>query len=114
MYDETTGLSIDYLLVATELEMARQNEKWGEQNHPLMPKDTVRPTFQSIYATYADQWKKMNADRAEYDRLGWDGILLEEVYEALSDTDVDNQIAELIQVAAVALQAAASLQRNRK
>ncbi|MGL5825583.1 MAG: hypothetical protein ACRCYU_12350 [Nocardioides sp.] len=44
--------------------------------------------------------------------MGWDTILQEEVFEALSESNPEKAVAELIQVAAVAVAAADSLRRN--
>lgn len=75
-------------------EMSRQIDQWGEQSHP---DGTHR-----VYANDAGLWKNCNAIAVEEGRLTWKGILLEEVYEALAETDPRALRAELVQVAAVA------------
>lgn len=108
-YDYTGA---DAVIIAVQ-EMDRQDIKWGQQNHPMHPNDTVEPSYQSIYASFAEEWKQINDNRVQSDRLGWDGILCEEVYEALSADTIEDQITELSHVAAVALQAMVSLKRQQ-
>lgn len=91
-------------------ERRRQDEKWGQQNHP----DVYGPlphAWRQRYEARANGWKDDNAARVmEQNARGvpsdrnaaWDGILLEEVYEALAEVDPIARRAELIQVAAVA------------
>jgi hypothetical protein len=79
-------------------ERVRQVERWGQQDHPSflnhpLPRD---------YGKQADRWKAINDARVETDSLTWDGILLEEVYEALAEEDPIARRIELVQVAAVA------------
>ena len=104
-------------------ELERQNAKWGEQNHPDYDPHDVVPVAQHNYAFQADRWKQVNKYRADgvcSARLApadnpctaWDGILLEEVYEALAEKDPAKRRAELIQVAAVAQQWAAAIDRR--
>jgi hypothetical protein len=77
-------------------ERQRQDVLWGEQNHP------DRLGHMSSHAARAEVLKQVNARRVRSGTLCWDGILLEEVYEALAETDPGLLRAELIQVAAVA------------
>jgi hypothetical protein len=92
-------------------EVARQNEQWGEQNHPLTGGENPEGA-RAFFASKALNWKKFNAGRVDAGVLGWDGILLEEVFEACESDDLDHQIEELVQVAAVAVNAILSLRRN--
>ena len=89
-------------------ERLRQEEKWGQQNHiDHWPGDGLMlKTFQ----LNAEAWKRLNSERVEIlnrngvatDRnCAWDGILLEEVFEALEEVDPTKIRAELIQAAAV-------------
>ena len=96
-----------------EDELDRQMGMWGEQNHPVHGGYIPAEHHAKAYTKKADQWKVDNGVRVGHAELGWDGILLEEVYEALGTTDPDEQIEELVQVAAVAVNAALSIQRNR-
>lgn len=90
------------VLAAVHAERGLQDAKWGEQNHP-----DVRPRRglfdRQNYAVEADAWKLVNDGRVKDGTVAWDGILLEEVYEALAETDSVKLRAELIQVAAVAV-----------
>lgn len=94
------------------MERHRQDEIFGEQNHPM-----VDPLFaqeqRDFYAEEAELWKRSNATRGPDSprRLAWDGILLEEAYEALAEEDPAKQREELIQVAAVCVAMVESLDR---
>jgi hypothetical protein len=97
------------ILVEVADERARQNAKWGVQNHPngtgfervcrpaLLPRDK---TYGNI-GSYAKQITDSNADHG---RVTYADILLEEVFEALAESDPAALRAELIQCAAVAVQ----------
>lgn len=95
------------LLDRVHLERVQQHESWGPQDHPsLYSEDALRR-----WERQAESWKAINDAREAEGTLSWDGILLEEVYEALSETEPTLRIAELIQVAAVALAEAESIQK---
>jgi hypothetical protein len=100
------------LLRAVGDERARQDTLWGEQNHP----DTTwnLGTDPVYYRGRADWWRKENTYRGQVGKMAWDGILLEEVFEALGEMDRDPAAlrAELLQVAAVALAWAEALGRR--
>lgn len=96
-----------------------QDFRWGEQNHPM----TLGVGWQDDYESQADTWKSENTLRVQIanrdgvpsDRnAAWDGILLEEVYELLSEGDPDKQYTEAIQVAAVALNIAQGIRRRQR
>lgn len=93
------------------IERDRQDVKWGEQNHPILspnyPEDSRR-----FYYEEATLWKAANADRALAGCLAWDGILLEEVNEALAESDPVKIREELIQAAAVIVAMIESLDRT--
>lgn len=118
-------------------EIARQNNRWGEQNHPLIHPDyesavlihsweqvqvagedgnihggLVKVNAEASYEDFAHALKHSNDRREEIGEQAWDAILLEEVMESFAATTPEDQVEELIQVAAVALQAAASIERN--
>ena len=97
-------------------ERERQDAKWGEQNHPDLDPRDIDSVTRAEYAFRARRWKEINAERAQptvsggrcnqhpdgpHPHTAWDGVLLEEVYEALAETDPALLRAELIQVAAV-------------
>lgn len=97
------------LFVRLADELQRQNVKWGEQNHPVLGGSN---SYRISYAALAAELKRQNEQRALSGSIGWDDILREEVYEALEADNASAAVYELIQVAAVALQAALSIQRN--
>ena len=88
-------------------ERARQDQKWGEQNHPngtaddrRMLGDVSLPTWGTVCYRARNLTDRLNAaGRATYL-----DILLEEVAEAFSESDPIRLRAELVQVAAVAVQ----------
>ena len=91
-------------LADVEFERAAQDARWGEQNHPDVPAAAL-PSVDVRYRHHLDAewWKTINDARVESGNLAWDGVLLEEVYEALAESDPAKLRAELIQVAAVAV-----------
>lgn len=103
--------SWDSVLEEVSQERERQDTKWGEQNPPdVNPSRDLRyagpPTVHTTHENYghdANNWKFINEDRAKEDKTAWDGILLEEVYEALAEADPAKLRVELVQVAAVAV-----------
>lgn len=86
-------------------EMDRQDEKWGQQDHP-------DGTGGAGAAYTAEQMKAWTALQAVEGALTWRDILLEEVYEALAEDDPARLKAELDQVAAVAVQWGLSIDRR--
>lgn len=93
-------------------ELVAQDDKWGTQDHPDVHEED--PDYdRKVYGIWADRWKGANAGRVERRSLAWDGILLEEVYEALAESDEGRLYDELIQVAAVAQQWAEAILRRQ-
>jgi hypothetical protein len=90
------------------LERKRQNEKWGEQNHPM----TINIEAPGLFRILADKKKYDNQTDGSEGKAMWANILLEEVYEAFAETDLEKQRAEMIQVAAVAVQIIEYLDRR--
>lgn len=115
-FDAIAWSDRDNILSEVDVELARQDEKWGEQNHPdVAPEgfDNFSPELQRASARErAEFWKTENAFRVGTDTLAWDGILLEEVYEALAEADPAKLRAELVQVAAVCVQWIAAIDRR--
>lgn len=86
-------------------ECDRQDEKWGEQNHP----DGTGGITSVVLANNA----KAFTDRAgESGDLTWRDILNEEVLEAFAEDNPVKLRAELIQVAAVATHWAEAIDRR--
>lgn len=84
-------------------ERQRQVEKFGDQageemGLPFVYDDATIIAFDGS----AKYWQYKNPERFSEGKGSWDGVLLEEVYEALSETDAEKMEVELIQVAAVA------------
>jgi hypothetical protein len=84
-------------------ERTRQDAKWGEQNHPdgtgprhlvldMIPTELAMHDARTLCQRYADMGI-----------LTWRDILTEEACEALAESDPARLRAELIQVAAVAV-----------
>lgn len=92
-------------------ERSRQDEKWGEQDHPDDTGPITRPlcghgsadldlrTATELVAHFRDTCD----NRARRGSLGWSDILLKEVIEAVAESDPAQLRKELIQVAAVAV-----------
>lgn len=94
-------------LVVAEIhqERLRQDAKWGEQNHP---DGTGGPELEQM----AGYWRaKCNTDHGRGEGT-WLSILLEEVFEALAESDPVKLRAELIQVGAVCAAWAESIDRR--
>lgn len=102
--------TVNALLFEVGQERLNQIEKWGQQDHPSIYGETDRRNFEKT----ANHWKAINDARVEMDTLTWDGILLEEVYEALTESDDDLRRAELLQVAAVALAEVEAIDRRKE
>ena len=84
------------VLDRVDIERFRQDQKWGEQNHP----DGTGGCSQQYWAGVA----RRDCDRAFAEGRGtYRHILEEEVAEALAESDPEKLKAELIQVAAVAV-----------
>lgn len=97
-------------------ERMAQDKKFGEQNHP----DGTGNIFPvARYGTYT---APEAAELARYDcneaakggYLEWRHILLEEVFEAIAESDPELLRAELIQVAAVAVAWVEHIDRRHK
>lgn len=86
-------------LVLSEVaaERARQDAKWGEQNHPDGTEDGA------FFAERARLRKQLCQEHAAAGTVTWRHILDEEVHEAYTETDPAQLREELIQVAAVAV-----------
>lgn len=87
----------DVALTEIAIERARQDAKWGEQNHPDGTGGWWHEQTSAMLAREACQ--KAAADGT----LTWAHVLREEVYEALAEHDPAKLRAELVQVAAVAV-----------
>ena len=86
-------------------ERERQDEKWGEQNHP----DGTGPG----YAIDAKRARHRCNLAAALGLVSYRDILEEEMYEAFAESDPDKLRHELVQVAAVAVAWIEKLDRER-
>lgn len=86
-------------------ERARQDAKWGEQNHP-------DGTGSESDQRRADVAKALCQSSAKFGTVTWKEILDEEVREAFAESDPVLLRAELIQVAAVAAQWVEAIDRR--
>lgn len=121
-------------LVAAE--RARQDAKWGQQNHPdgtgpdeqvLAPladilrsshhdprnMQVARATILARAATLATDQAAALSRAVGKNYVTWALILLEEVFEALAEDDPDKLTAELAQLAGVAQQWVDAIERRR-
>lgn len=78
-------------------ERARQDIKWGEQNHP-------DGTSWDHYVFQRDVAQLETDEAAKAGEVTWTHILVEEVLEALAEDDSEKLRVELVQVAAIAVQ----------
>lgn len=91
-------IAIEAISAEVTAERLNQVERWGQQDHPSSYGESDRRSYERT----ANYWKQINDARVNLESLAWDGILLEEVYEALAEIDPLLRREELIQVAAVA------------
>lgn len=93
------------VLLNVDDERKRQDEKWGEQNHP----DGTGPG----YVPDAKRARERCQRAARLGLVSYRDILEEEVYEAFAESDPDLLRVELVQVAAVAVAWIEKLDRER-
>lgn len=90
-------------------ERVRQNDLWGEQDHPHAFSQA------DYFAIDADEAKEQYSRRFEKGQGSWADILLEEFYEAIDEAkagDIPKLREELIQVAAVCVNWIQCIDRN--
>jgi hypothetical protein len=111
----------DSVLGEVAAERARQDEKWGEQNHldgtgpleqPIAAIDGLIEAGQAFAPAIRDAAKEVTDRRAQNCSVTWTDILLEEVFEALAEEDLVKLRTELIQTAAVAVQWVSAIDRR--
>ncbi|MCC3276394.1 hypothetical protein LJ753_10985 [Arthrobacter sp. zg-Y20] len=98
-------------------ERALQNTKWGEQNHPDGTGPATRPLLaicsnETDAAALADLATFSTGTASEVGVVTWRDILLEEMFEALAESDPAKLRTELVQVAAVAAQWVEAIDRR--
>ncbi len=104
--------------ILTEIanERLRQEAKFGQQDHPWNNDDDgytpFHEWFEALEIHGQDDAKRAVELQFSLDVGGYSDILMEEVVEALDETDIAKVREELIQVAAVAVAAIESIDRN--
>lgn len=88
-------------------ERIRQDEKWGEQNHP----DGTGEIGSELIMISA---QKICDAATKKGLLKWRHILAEEFFEAIAEADPDRLRAELVQVAAVAVAWCQAIDRRKQ
>lgn len=93
------------VLDEVDAERHRQHAKWGEQGHPS--------GTDASWRTSAD-WVRQQVEKAAREgRVTFLDILQEEVLEVFAETDPARLRAELVQVAAVAVQWIEAIDRRK-
>jgi hypothetical protein len=122
------AIAVTRILTAIGQECERQEVLWGEQNHPdFYARGNTNGASTDAQHEYhrkqAEMWKEINAWRAQTSAVdgrsrdtasAWDGIALEELHEALAETDPEKMRVELIQTAAVIVSWIAALDRRAR
>ena len=98
---------IDKIFEEIRAERIRQHEKWGEQNHPMLPETVKKENL-------AARLKQIRTFNDESIWSSWYSILGEEVLEAFLEESSVKQREEMVQVAAVAVQIIEYLDRTLK
>lgn len=103
--------STPQVLLEVALERRNQHEAWGEQNweNGTGPEEDTEFTIENLEGL---RWQ--NEYMFERGELTFSGIFLEEVMEVMTEADPDKLRAELIQVAAVAIQWVEAIDRKRR
>lgn len=93
------------------LEMANQIDKWGVQNHSILPES--KPDPETYFGIPNETLVKHTCEyRTNKACLSYFDILLEEVVEVANAKTPEDIREELIQVAAVVISMIESLDRN--
>lgn len=94
----------DAIMGEVRQERARQDARWGVQNHP----NGTSPQFKGL----ADSARNATRKAASENRVTWMHIAKEEFWEAMAESDRDRLRAELIQLLAVGVAWVESIDRN--
>jgi hypothetical protein len=98
--------TVDTVMLDVADEMDRQETLWGDES--LLPDGTGSEQYANLAEHFRNEANKAHKEG----RLTWQLILLEEVFEALAETDPVELGTELRQVAAVAVRWAAAKETN--
>lgn len=94
------------IIASIVAERVRQQEKWGEQNHP-------DGTGQKYHQTLRNAHQARCKENARNGTVSFFDILIEEVYEAAAENNRAALRKELIQVAAVCVQWCQKIDRQQ-
>ena len=107
------------ILQDVRAERSRQDKKFPDQALPFLSNlgegSYGEAHMRTSCADRAAHWQSVNDNRSSGtypESFAWDGILLEEVYEALAEADPIKRRAELVQVAAVAVRIIEQIDRE--
>lgn len=109
---EKKAMVLDPEVVEVQEELVRQEAKWGEQNHPDGT-GTGASLLGMSFEDLSHLAKRHCDEEAKAGRVTWRHILLEEVFEAMAESDEEKLLAELNQVAAVAAQWRKAIHRRQ-
>lgn len=101
------GLSTHLVMADIRNERAAQEAKWGEQNHENGTGSEVDVESLAEFREHMTLLEKLG-------HVTWREILVEEVKEVLVETDLPKLRAELVQVAAVAVNWIECIDRRAK
>lgn len=102
------NIKIQYIFNEILQERKRQDNKWGEQNHPIVNKSVLN-SF--MHESVAKDW----CDNATKNKeLTWGHIIIEEISEAMHAKTIEDMRTELVQCAAVLVAMIESLDRNER
>ena len=104
------------VLLDVAAERVRQDEKWGQLNHRILPDNPGTDTeIRERYLRKSAQEAQQLTDfLANTKRITHMDILIEEVWEAIEAKGTEHLRRELVQVAAVAVNMIESIDRNGK
>ena len=96
-------------------ERNKQDEKWKEQNHPIVDNSYVSDGMSLRYGLPSEKRvKELYDSLSKRGELTWGDIVVEELVEALCAPNKELMREELIQCAAVVVAMIESLDRNGK
>lgn len=115
MGGQQTPTSTEEVLAEIYTERLKQDEKWGEQNHPDgTGPDVPMPSTWLNMREMAERAREACQIKAGRGDVTWLDILREEVFEAFAEADPAKLRAELVQVAAVAVNWVEAIDRRAK
>lgn len=109
--DRNPSVITDRVLSEVLAERLRQDIRWGQQDHPMH--DATDPDGVTLLGRSYAGLERACKDRFRDVPPSWAVILLEEVFEVMTARTFKDTRAELVQVAAVAVAAVESMDRNR-